>query len=176
MELGLYKLSLPEYQAGPPEPNHEVIGKKMDDFLKKNFLGEHLAVRCISSRDHSGKTVDELVDIIQTTGTDRYNPDREGDRYENKEGKHIDFFAFDYTISQDSKIFCEFTWPFYHWEIEKAGRPLRIDIIILYYPDKLKQVFFTYKNREHEGERSDGWVFREPEKRADAVRGLVMIT
>ncbi|PIR02898.1 MAG: hypothetical protein COV60_03255 [Candidatus Magasanikbacteria bacterium CG11_big_fil_rev_8_21_14_0_20_43_7] len=174
-QIPLYTLPLPEYHASP-EPDHGAIGKKVDDFLKEHFLGQYVAVRCLSSGDHPGKSVDDLIDIIQTEGWDRYDPQREGDRYENNEGKHIDFFAFDYTIAQESEIFSMFTWPFYHWEIEKSGRPLRIDLILLYKPSKLEQVYFTYASREDEGDRSDGWIFKNPKNKRGALVGIIQLT
>ena len=56
-------LNLPEYQVSQ-EPNHEAIGKKVDDFIKEHFLDEHIAIRCLGSLEHPGKTTDEVIDII----------------------------------------------------------------------------------------------------------------
>lgn len=173
--IPVYTLHLPEYQVDE-EPDHEMIGKKVDDFIKEHFLGQFVAIRCLGSCEHPGKTTDEVVEIIKSTGYDRYDPNRVGDRYENLEGKKIDFFAFDYMISEDSEIFHIFTWPFYHWCKERSGKPVRIDIVILYDPTKLEQVYFTYEGREDEGQRSDGWVFKDPQNKSDALLGLIKIT
>ena len=62
-EIPVYTLSLPEYHVAT-EPDHDVIGKKVDDFIKQCFLGEHVVMRCLGSIEHSGKTVDEVVEII----------------------------------------------------------------------------------------------------------------
>ncbi len=174
-QIPLYTFPIPEYTASP-EPNHEKIGAKVDVFLREHFKGQYLTVRVLSSGDHERKSVDELINIIQKEGWDRYDPDRKGDRYENNEGKHIDFFALDFTVDDKTEIFSWFTWPFYHWEIEKAGRPLRIDLILLYDPKKLEQIHFTYAGREDEGERSDGWVFKDQENKLDALVGIVQLT
>lgn len=174
-QIPVYEFHLAEYQVDQ-EPNHEVIGKKVDDFIKQYFLGQHVAIRCLGSCEHPGKTADELIEIIKETGSDRYDPKREGDRYENNEGKQIDFFAFDYEITKDSEIFHIFTWPFYHWCIERSGKPVRIDVVIFYDPKKLEQIHFTYKGRETEGERSDGWVFKDQENKVNAIIGIIKIT
>lgn len=170
-----FTLHLPEYQVDQ-EPDHEAIGRKVDEFIKQHFLGQHVAIRCLGSCEHPGKTVDDVIEIIKQTGTDRYDSKRQGDRYENNEDRRIDFFAFDYEITKDSEIFHIFTWPFYHWCIERSGKPVRIDIVTFYDPKKLEQVHFTYKGRENEGERSDGWVFKDQANKTDAVLGIVKIT
>lgn len=173
-EIPVYTIHLPEYQINA-EPDHDAIGAKVDDFIKKHFMGQYVAIRCLGSSEHPGKSTDEMIEIIKTLGHDRYDADRAGDRYENKEGKKIDFFAFDYTINQNSKIFSFFTWPFYHWRKEVTGAPVRIDIIILYDPTRLEQIEFTYAGREHEGARSDGFVFKDPNNKPAAIKGIIKV-
>lgn len=114
--------------------------------------------------------------IIKEIGHDKYDPNRKGDRYENNEGKEIDLFAFDYHIEPDTKIFSIFTWPNYHLTWREPYHPIRIDIIIIYDSTKLDQIYFTYKGRENEGERSDGWVFKDPANKPDAILGIIKIT
>lgn len=174
-QIPVYELHLPEYQINE-EPHHEAIGAKVDDFIKKYFVGEYVAIRCLGSSEHPGKSTDEVIEIIKTLGHDRYEANRQGDRYENNEGKKIDFFAFDYHVDKDSKMFSVFTWPFYHWRREVTGTPVRIDIIILYDPTKLEQIEFTYPGREHEGKRSDGFVFKDQNNKPGAIKGIIKIS
>jgi hypothetical protein len=174
-KIPVYELYLPEYQVDK-EPDHEAVGKKVDDFMKQHFMGEYTAVRCLGSSEHPGKSVDELIEVIRDIGHDRYDPNREGDRYENNEGREIDFFAFDYHIDQDSEIFRIFTWPFYHWCQERSGYPVRIDIILLYDSNQLEQIEFSYPGREDEGMRSDGFVFKYPDDKTEALKGIVKIS
>ena len=172
----VYVLNLPEYQVDK-EPNHETIGKKVDDFLKLHFLGQKIVVRCLGSLEHPGKKVDEVISLIQEMGTDRYDPTREGDRYENNEGRHIDIFAFDYDVKPETEMFKIFTWPFYHYRSKfTGGQPVRIDIITIYDPEALEQIQFSYKGREHEGLRTDGWVFKDPEHKISALKAIIKIT
>lgn len=175
IDIPVYELDLPEYQVDK-EPDHEAIGNKVDAFIKQHFLGQYIAVRCLGSSEHPGKSVDQMIEIIKKLGHDRYDPARQGDRYENNEGKQIDIFAFDYQIDKDSKIFSTFTWPFYHWCIERSGKPVRIDIIIIYDPTKLNQIEFTYAGREHEGPRSDGFTFKDPKNKRGAIKAIIKIT
>lgn len=173
-QIPVYEIHLPEYQVDT-EPDHEAVGAKVDDFIKQHFIGQHIAVRCLGSCEHPGKTIDEMVEIIKKLGHDRYDPNREGDRYENNEGKKIDIFAFDYHIDKDSKIFSVFTWPFYHWCKERSGKPVRIDIVIIYDPSRLEQIEFTYAGRESEGKRSDGFVFKNAENKVEALKAIIKI-
>lgn len=173
-KIPVYEIAVLEYLSDI-EPDHEKIGKIVDDFIKKHFLGQYVAIRCLGSSEHPGKTVDQMVEIIKTLGHDRYDPQRTGDRYENTEGKHIDFFAFDFHVEEDTKMFSIYTWPFFHWCKERSGKPVRIDIITLYDPTQLDQILFTYEGREQEGERSDGWVFKNQDDKLGAIKAIITI-
>ena len=91
--MQIISVSAPDYKIDS-EPNYRAIGKLIDDELKKHFMGRKILLRGIGSQEHPNKTVDELVQIIADTGTDRYDKYRVGDRYENTENKQIDLFAF----------------------------------------------------------------------------------
>jgi hypothetical protein len=174
-EIPVYEIHLPEYQV-ETEPDHEAVGAKVDHLIKQKFIGQHIAVRCIASSEHPGKTTDEVIEAIKKFGHDRYDPDRKGDRYENNENKPIDIFAFDYHVEADTKMFSIFTWPHYHLTWREPYHPLRIDIVIIYDPAQLEQIEFTYAGREEEGKRSDGWTFKDPLHKMDAVIGIVKIS
>ncbi|MEK7105408.1 MAG: hypothetical protein AAB865_01860 [Patescibacteria group bacterium] len=173
-EIPVYTIDLPEYQVDK-EPDHEKIGGKVDAFIKQYFLGQHIAIRCISSWEHQGKTTDEVIEIIKKLGHDRYDPSRTGDRYENNEGKNIDIFAFDYHVEPDTKMFSVFTWPNYHLTWREPHRPIRVDIVMIYDPTKLEQIEFTYAGREEEGLRSDGFIFMDQEHKPEALKAIIRI-
>lgn len=172
--IPVYEIHLPEYTENE-EPDHEAVGAKVDNLIKSHFLGQYIALRCIGSSEHPGKTTNEMIEIIKQLGHDRYDPARKGDRYENNEGKNIEIFAFDYHVEQETKMFSIFTWPFFHHEGFGIGRPVKIDIVIVYDAAKLQFVEFTYAGREHEGPRSDGVVFKDPDHKAEAIKGIIKI-
>ena len=151
----------------------EKIGDKIDKVLKKHFLGKQVAIRCLGSSEHPKKTVDEMIKIIKKTGTDRYDPKRKGDRYENIENKQIDFFALDFKINKNSKIMEQFVEPFYYWPLIDRGKPVRIDIVIIYDPKKVNEVVHHYKGRKEA--KSDGYVFKEPKNKKDSILGIIKI-
>jgi hypothetical protein len=156
------------------KPDFAKIGAKVDRILKKHFLGKKVAIRVLSSSEHKGKSADELIKIIKKIGHDKYDPKRKGDRYENVEGKKIDFFALDYTVKKNGEYFRYLIEPFYYWPIHDRGRPLRADIAIIYDLSKLKRILHQYKGREGEIKK-DGFVFKDQENKSDAILGIIKI-
>jgi hypothetical protein len=170
--IPIYSVRLPQYRIDTA-PDHEAIGKILDKEIKKHFLGHSILVRGVASSEHPDKTVDELIEIIRTTGTDRYDPARTGDRYDNIEGKHIDLFAFPMNITKDSKELHNLIWGFYHSAIDVHGRPMRIDIITIYDTDHMRQVLHQYEGRDDI--KDDGFVFKNPQHKTAALKALIKI-
>lgn len=154
------------------EPDHISIGKIVDEKIREKYFGKHIVIRCLGSGAHEGKSVDELIEIITKLGHDRYDPNRIGDRYENLENKKIEIFGFDFLVEEKTEMFSQFTYGFYHFGAKKNGVPIPLDIILIYDFEKLEQVFFTYEGRENEGQRSDGWIFKFPEQKPEALLGI----
>ena len=155
-------------------PDHNNLGRVVDAEIKKYFMGRSILARGIASSEHPDKSLDELIDIIKETGTDRYDSTRKGDRYENIENKHIDLFAFPHTVSTKSSIFADVVYGFYHSAIGIHGRPMRIDILTIYDANKMKVVKHQYTGREEIKE--DGFVFNDPDHKTDALIGIIKIT
>lgn len=166
------EINLPQYQIDT-EPDYKAIGKIVDDELKRHFLGKSVVVRGIGSSEHPGKTADELIEIIKRDGTDRYDLNRKGDRYENIKDKHIDLFAFRRIITPRTELFRWIAYGFYNSAIGVRGKPTRIDILIIYDAAKLKAVLHQYEGRTDR--KRDGFVFREPNNKKDAVLGIIKI-
>jgi proteasome lid subunit RPN8/RPN11 len=171
--MQLLSLSLPEYKVDT-EPDHKSIGKKIDDELKKCFMGHSILVRGIGSQEHPDKTVDELIQTIANTGTDRYDSQRAGDRYENIQGKHIDLFAFPAHVQQDLEVGDQVVYGFYHSAIGIHGRPTRIDILTIYKADQFEVVEHQYEGRDDV--KRDGFVFKDPARKQEAVLGIIKLT
>lgn len=166
------ELSLPDYTV-ETEPNHTVIGKPVDDLLKEYFIGETVIVRGVASSEHPEKTVDELIEIIKDSGTDRYDPERTGDRYDNIQGKHIDLFAFRRKITPKTQLFKDITWGFYHGAKTIHGKPMRIDILLIYDATQLKAVVHQYEGRTDI--KRDGFVFKNPQDKVGALKAIVKL-
>lgn len=170
--MNVVEVSLPQYRVDI-EPDDKAVGKIVDDEIKKHFMGRSVLVRGIASSEHPGKTQEDLIEGIKQTGTDRYDPAREGDRYGNIEGKHIDLFAISARVTPDCEIFHVLVWGFYHSAIAVHGYPVRIDIVTIYDADKMERVLHQYEGRDDI--KDDGFAFREPQNKAAAVLGIVKI-
>jgi len=169
-----YTLHLPAYQVAA-KPDYKVIGAFVDDELKKHFMGQMVGLRALGSQEHPGKSINELVEIIKRDGTDRYDSERSGDRYDNLEGKHIDLFLLPRKITERSKIFWQLAWSFYESPLKLRGKPVRIDILVIYDLTKLKAVRTTHTHEGYSVTKRDGVVFREPGKKSEAVLGIIKI-
>ncbi|MBI2136108.1 hypothetical protein HYU06_03485 [Candidatus Woesearchaeota archaeon] len=84
MAVPVYQIKISEYSV-KSKPDWVAIGKKV-------------AIRCLGSQEHKGKSVNALIKIIMGLGHDRYDFSKKGDRYENVENKKIDFFALDFKV------------------------------------------------------------------------------
>jgi hypothetical protein len=168
----IWQILLPEYRV-ETEPDHKAIGKLIDRELRKYFMGRTIVVRGISSNAHTGKSVGDLIEIIKRDGTDRYDPGRAGDRYENIQDKRIDLFAFRRKVTPRMRLFKDISWGFYHGGIAIHGAPIRIDIVIIYDAAKLKRVIHQYEGRTDL--KRDGFVFTDPDRKQEALLGILCI-
>lgn len=170
--LPVITLHVPQYRIDI-EPDYKVIGEIVDDELRKHFTGRTIVARGIGSSEHPGRTIDELVEIIKHDGTDRYDPSRTGDRYENTQGKHIDLFGFRRKVSLRMQLFKDVVYGFYHSALGIHGKAVRIDILIVYDATKLKAILHQYPGRTDK--KRDGFVFRDSTNKQDALLGIIKI-
>lgn len=168
----LLELSLPEYTVDS-EPDHNTVGKLVDDIIRRHFEGQTIIVRGISSQEHPNMSMDQLIETIKTLGTDRYDPSRAGDRYENMQGKHIDLFAFRRKVTPRMQLFKDISWGFYHGAKAIHGKPVRINLLLIYDAAQLKAVVHQYEGRSDS--KRDGFVFKYPENKPGALLGIVKI-
>ena len=172
MTIPVYSVKVPEYNV-KFRPDSVVIGQKIDKIIKKRFLGQRVAIRCLSSREHRGKSFSHLIRIIKKLGTDRYDPNRKGEKYENVERRHIDFFALDFKITQKGKYLEKFIEPFYTYPKQEGKRPVKIDLIIIYDLSKLKRVSHRYEGRKDV--KRDGFIFKNPYDKPAVVKGIIKV-
>lgn len=170
--MNVITVPLPEYQVRT-EPDHRRIGRRVDEAINTGFPGAKIVGRGLSADDHDELTVDELIKIIVATGTDRYDPDRIGDRYDNLEGRHIDFFGMRRTVRPRMRLFEALSWGFYHGSIEIHGRPTRLDIVSIYDATQVRAVLHQYEGREDL--KRDGFRFVHPDRKAAALLGVIKL-
>lgn len=168
----LLEVKVPEYVVSI-EPDHVVAGRKVDDVLRQHFMGQTVVARGVSMSAHPDKTVDEMVEVIQRLGTDRYDPERVGDRYENVAGKHIDLFGFRRKVTPRMRLFKDICWGFYHGSKAIHGEPVRIDFLLIYDAAQLKAVPHRYEGRTDN--KRDGFVFVSPTAKPSALLAVIKV-
>ena len=170
--MKLIELNIPDYDV-KDEPDYKAIGRLIDDELKKHFMGKEILLRGIGSRQHPDKTVDEVINIIKHTGTDRYDPERIGDRYENIENKHIDLFAFSAKVTHDLELAWQVIYGFYHSSIAVHGSPVHVDILTIYDASQMTEVVHQYEGRDDI--KRDGFAFNSSANKCVALLGVIKI-
>jgi hypothetical protein len=171
-DIPVITVRVPQYGVDT-EPDHKTIGMPVDDVLREHFMGQTILIRGLGSMEHSGKSADDVIEIIKRDGTDRYDPERTGDRYANVQSKHIDLYALKRTISPRSKIFWQLSWSFYQSPLKTRGYPVKVDILVIYDPKQLKAV--VHKPTGHPNVKRDGFVFIEPNKKPNAIKAIIKI-
>ena len=169
--IPVYSVKVPEYHVRQV-PDYPAVWARIDAVIIKHFLGKRVAIRCIGTQEHPGKTRAELIRIIRKLGTDRYDSCRSGVRYENVEKKCIDFFALDFKVTARSKIMEKFIRPFYEYPKQQRMKPIRLDLVMLYDRKQVSHVMHSYDGKR---KKRDGFVFKDPSDRKAALLGIVKI-
>ena len=98
----IVSISIPEYTIDK-QPDYAAIGDKIVKVISENFEGTFL-LRALSITDHPQFSLDELVDIILKTGTDKYDPNRKGVAHESFEPYKPDLQAGEIIIREGKII------------------------------------------------------------------------
>ena len=193
LEIPEYKLTsyrdlpaeTPYFREGIPvpipyeenKPNFERIAQQLVNLLRQYFHGERIALRLLSSSEHQDKSREALTNIIKRTGTDRYDPNRKGDRYDNIQKQAIDFFALDFELGKPEEEVCleHALRSFYYYPILQGEAPIRVDIGLVYDVRKIRMVPHSYVGREEEI-KTDGFVFIDPANKPEALRAILVIS
>jgi hypothetical protein len=193
MPVTIATISLPTYTITGP-PDIEAIGPIIDEAICKNFGQDEeriLALRGISLIDHPDHTHDSLADVIIATGTDRYDPERIGPTDMNYAGFGVELHVGHCAVSATSlrslmkpsptflgtisqSVFAKWASDFYEGPpVDRGGVPLRIDLITIYDPDQLEGI--RIPGHGDEWPPLSACRFRYPDRRQDALRGLIKV-
>ena len=165
-------VAIPEYTTSQ-KPNYIVVGKKIDEVIEEHFLGLSVALRYLSLEDHSSKSLNELTKIIQKTGTDRYDPERKMSvAHDFYSEKGVELFAVPVKVTLGFQVSPDTIADFYEGALEDRGYPIRIDVVVVYDLAQLEKIDIKYEN----GDIGEGdYKFRFPERKADAVLGIIQV-
>ncbi len=127
----------------------------------------------MSLQDHPGKSLDELIEIITKTGTDRYNISRKmAVAHDFYSDKGIEIFAVPAEVNKELDISAEAIQDFYEGALKDRGYSLKIDLVVIYDLEQLELIPIKYDD----GIGKDAYKFRYPSRKSDAVLGFIKIT
>lgn len=185
MAVKVIEVHLPEYDV-KKKPDYMKLGKKVDALLEKSFPNGRYILRAIGSSDHKGISLNRLAKIVLKTGTDRYDPKRKGVCHDEFSGYDYDIQAETFEIKKGKLVVGSRDYPtvfgdvihhFYEHTPLDRGYAVRIDLLIIYDPKKLRKA-----RKKHPRARSVRrklinflYKFKDPRNKRDALLGIVKI-
>lgn len=172
MSVILEKVNLPGYSPDRA-PDFKQAGTKLDDLIRKLFYEKEVLIRCISSGNHPGKTVNDLLSIIQQTGTDKYDPKYESfwEEWDVYQQRKFDLFASRKVIDEKFSFAEETLELFYEGALADRGYRVMIDIIMIYDIHKFEMIPIYFSETEIE----ETWKFKEQHRKEEALLGIIEI-
>jgi hypothetical protein len=186
MPIIIVTVSVPEYTV-TAKPDYLKVGRKVDREIVRYYPNGKYIYRALGLDDHPGKTLDELVSIILESGTDKYDPHR-------KSVCHEQFCVYDYDIQagsfeiRNSKIVIESTdrfptlfgdtvYDFYEHAPLDRGYPVRIDLLVLYNPDKMELAKVTASGNPGVGPELEKYLykFKDRSNKKEALLGIIKV-
>ncbi len=163
---------IPGHRPGQ-RPDHDAVGKRLDNLLQKHFLDEDVVIRCVGSQDHPNLSLNELTDIVVKTGTDKYDAKRIGVGYEEfaKKGIHVDFYGEEATITKGMDFMPLQISKMHDSAIGDRGFPVHVDLVEIYKRSHLSMVMEIYNHHL----RSDGYTFKRPTHKSEALLGVIKV-
>ena len=173
----VYSIRLDTYTLDTT-PDYAALGHQLDRLLEAHFPGSRLALRGLDLNDHPALSRNELVNTILKLGTDRYNPARKSIHHDHYDPMGVELHAVacevtdrlhglgnaDYIAA--ASPMAEFIQDFFESARAERGYPLRLDLLIAYDLDQLVPI---------PDEGSQGFAFKHPDRKPEALRGIVSI-
>ncbi|MFC1609292.1 hypothetical protein ACFL2R_03785 [Patescibacteria group bacterium] len=185
MPTKIIEINLPEYNL-ESQPDYVSIGKKVDGEIVKNFSDGKYIYRAIGIDDHPEFSLDDFVEIVKESGTDKYDPER-------KEVCFDEFCMYDHDMQagcfeiMDGRIdeegleyptmFGDTVKKFYENVLLDRGHRVRIDALLLYDSSNLEKAKKIDESVESpRPELADClYKFKDPENKKDALVGIIKI-
>lgn len=183
----VHSISIPEYVRGE-KPDYLAVGRQLDRVIGAHFQGD-IAIRGITIADHPGLTLDDLVATILELGTDRYDPERKAVLHERYDPHGVELHVLPCTVVEGklqsphidpraTYVMEDVVGVFYEGPpFDRNGPPIRLDVLTIYDPHQLEHIRFVVsdENSGEGGERDGGFRFKHPNRKRDALLGIVKI-
>jgi hypothetical protein len=180
----IIRVPVPEYHVRD-RPDYDVIGSKVDQAIGKVLSDGVYIIRSIGLQDHAGLTLDQLVQIVLATGTDKYDSDRTAVGQEEFSGYDYDIQAGPVEVKRgrlepdesDDTVFGGIARHFFEGAPLDRGYPVRIDLLLLYDPAKMLRARKRDSGAKgvRKGLNKFLYKFRDPADKKGALVGLVEI-
>lgn len=167
----VYRLALPHYTVARP-PQYRSVGRAIDSLLIARFPGRRVALRGVDLVDHPALSRDALIARIIALGTDRYDPERVGMHHDFYAPFGVDLHAVSCTVTPHLDTMAEFVEDFYASALAERGRSLRVDLLLVYDADRLREIPGIHHADET---ASCAFAFLDPDRKPDALLGIVSI-
>lgn len=184
MAIKLITINLHQYTI-KKQPNYLSLGLKVDKVITNHFSEGEYLIRAVGLEGHPNLSLDKLVSIILETGTDKYNPNK-------KSVAHEEFANYDYDIqatkfeiknstikTNDSdeipSLFGQIIYDFYNHAPYDRGYPVRIDLLILYNPQKLTKAKKINPNGKQVNKKLEKYLYKFKGNKKDALVGIIKV-
>jgi hypothetical protein len=181
MKVAVYSIALPDYRVDH-EPDFLALGRVLDAQIIRFFPRRRLAVRGLSLTDHPGKSALELIEIVASLGTDRYDPTRQVVLEDFYAPYELDLHALPCKTTADGKLISShddgagvmagLLGDFFHGPpLDRGASPMRLDLLTVYDRTQLEAVAVDYGHDSNE----DPCEFRfiHPERKSAALLGII---
>lgn len=134
------------------KPDFEKVSQPIIDFLRQHFLNKRIGYRMLSSVEHEGKGVNDLVRIIQKLGHDRYDTQRKDNKYSKIDLDQIELFMLEIEVGQELGDDGEEQIKHaFHSFYVCSEPPIKVDIAVVYNLSAFERRPFLYRNKEEVG-------------------------
>ncbi len=176
--MKIVEVSIPEYTL-ESQPDYSAVGVKIDKAVEGNFEGRFL-VRALSLADHLQYSLDEFVEIILKSGTDKYDPNRKGVAQEEFEPYKPDLQAGEIVVENgklQGESFSEDVRRFYENTLLDRGYRVRIDLLMLYDPEQMVRAEKVDMDKPSVAPHLEEylWRFKNPDNKPQALVGIIKI-
>jgi hypothetical protein len=167
MSALLEYISCPDYQFDSLDLNK--ISQCIDRSIINKFADQKIVIRGIQSEKHDIPK-DKLVQLILDTGTDRHGA--KSDHAIKVNDRPIDLFGFG--CKAHGPLTLSVLEGFHKWKPMSLERPqLRVDIWMIYDANQLENV--EYNHSYYNVKARDGYLFKNPNSKPDALLGVFVI-
>jgi len=164
------RINCPDYVVGE-NLDLEKVSKCVAKVLQKNFQGKKIILRGIQSKKHATPK-EQLIQKILDNGTDRNDLECADEAKVND--KPIDLFGYSCEIGTSLPNVLPLLEGFHKWKPKALERPQhQVDLWLVYEASQLKNVEYTHGL--YGVKANDGYIFKEPQSKSEALLGIVVI-